>query len=267
MDRCRTSLPVCLVSTLFACGCGAPKADELRHFLRSHETVVSAPEYRTAPPDVIQINCAQAPEVDGEVQVIRSDGKISLRLLGEVKVAGLTPQETANRLETLLARYYVQPQVSVNVLGYRSKSVYVFGQVARAGAQPYTGRDSLIGALAEARPTYLGWTSQVKVIRPSPDKNTRHEITVNVDDLMERGDLHKNVLLQEGDIVFVPPTPLAWVGLRLREVLFPVTPVAQTMVAPASVAASADVYDDWNGDDGSGRNRRSRRAASIAGFP
>lgn len=256
-------------AALFAitlCGCGKPKADEMRYFLRSHETLVSAPEYRTAPPDVIQINCAQAPEVDGEVQVIRSDGKIGLRLLGEVKIAGMTTQEAANKLELLLTRYYVRPQVNVRVVGYRSKNIFVFGEVGNVGAYPYTGRDTLLSVLAQAQPTFLGWTTQVKVIHPSPDKGERHEVVIDVDDLMKRGDMHKNVLLQEGDIVYVPPTPLAWVGLRLREVLFPVSPVAQTIVAPAAVAASVDVYQDENNDNNNG-NRRSRRAASIGGFP
>lgn len=240
-------------------GCG-PKVDDMRHFLRAHEHRVSGAEYRVAPPDVLEISSAQAPEIDGEVQSIRSDGKIGLRLLGEIKVAGLTTQEIANKLETLLSRYYVRPQVSVRVAYYRSKYVYVLGQVHTPGPYPYTGRDTLLHVLARAQPTYLAWTARIKVLRPSPEAGERHEIIVDTDRLTQEGDTAKNILLQEGDVVYVPPTPLAWAGLRLRELLFPVTPVAQTLIAPAAVKASYDVYDDWDND-------QSRRGAvPLPGF-
>src|SRR5690606_24323074 len=127
---------------------------------------VSAAEYRVAPPDTIMISCAQAPEIDGEVQRIRTDGKIGLRLLGEVKMAGLTTAEAADKLERMLSRYYTNPSVNVRVTDQRSKFFYVFGQVQAAGPQYYTGRDTLLHALAMAQPTFLGWMSQVKVVRP-----------------------------------------------------------------------------------------------------
>jgi len=256
--RCFVFMSAC-VAVVAAAGCG-PKVDQMRHFLRSHEHTVSGSEYRVCPPDVIQINSAQAPEIDGEVQVIRTDGKISLRLLGEVKVAGLTTQETANKLAVLLSRYYVRPQVSVRIVGFRSKHLYVFGQVANSGQVPYTGRDTLLDVLARAQPTFLGWTSQTRIIRPSHDDGTRHEVVVNVNEIVKKGDLERNVLLQEGDIVYVPATPLAWVGLRLREVLFPVAPVAGTIVAPAAVKGSLDVYEDEDDEN-------DRASAASAFYP
>ncbi|MEE8170052.1 MAG: polysaccharide biosynthesis/export family protein, partial [Phycisphaerae bacterium] len=226
-----------------AFGC-ADSSQEMRHFLRAHEHVVSGVEYRLAPPDAIFVSSAQAPEIDGEIQVIRPDGKISMRLLGEVKVSGLSTQEIAHKLESLLTRYYVRPQVSVRVAAYRSKHVYVFGQVSRKGALPYTGRDTLLHVVARAQPTFLAWKARTKVIRPGPEAGSRHEVIVDLDKLLTEGDTEKNFLLQEGDIVYVPPTPLAWVGLRIRELLFPVAPVAQAIIAPAAVKSAVDVYED-----------------------
>jgi polysaccharide export outer membrane protein len=238
-----------------ASGC-APSQKDLAVFLESHKHVTSAGEYRLAPPDVIAISATLASEVDGEVQRIRTDGKVSLRLLGEVKVAGLTPKEVGAKLEQMLVRYYVGAKVNVRVVEYRSKRYYVFGQVRRSGPQPYTGRDTLLQALAVAEPTFLAWNSQIKLIRPSPERAERHAVTVDLDRMMGTGDMTVNVLLAEGDILYVPPTPLAWVGLRLRELLFPITPAASAVIQPAQAVAAADAYDrsqDDDSDDGGQR--------------
>jgi protein involved in polysaccharide export with SLBB domain len=256
----RLMLPV-WCGAICAVGCNGPRIDEMRYFLRAHENTVSGVEYRLAPPDAILISSAQAPEVDGEVQTIRSDGKVSLRLLGEVKVAGLTTQEAADKLESLLARYYFKPAVNIRVAAHRSKYVYVFGQVQGVGAQAYSGRDTLLHVLSRAQPNFIAWLEQVKVVRPSPNGDAR-EVVVDVKKLMRDGDTSRNILLQEGDIVYVPPTPLGWAGLRLREILFPVTPLARTITAPAGIKASADVYDDWNDDDSDGTT-----AASVGLLP
>ncbi|MFQ6049326.1 MAG: polysaccharide biosynthesis/export family protein, partial [Phycisphaerae bacterium] len=89
----RSSRPIgLLLSLCWLAGCG-PSRQDLEVFLASHEQVVSSGQYRVAPPDVIAISATLAPVIDGQVQPVRSDGKISLRLLGEVKVAGLSPKQ------------------------------------------------------------------------------------------------------------------------------------------------------------------------------
>lgn len=238
----RVAALVAIVMLAATGGCGGPKQDDMQHFLRSHETLVSGVDYRVAPPDIVQISSPQALEVDGDIQLIRMDGKINLRLLGEVKIAGLTTPEIASKLETLLSRYYQRPQVNVRVVGYRSKHIFVTGEVTGGGALPYTGRDTLLEVLSQAQPTFSAWTGNVKVIRPSPDKSERHEVTVNVDKIMKEGDLKKNILLQEGDIVYVPPTPMAWVGNQFRQLLLPVAPATQTIITPKTFESSVDVY-------------------------
>jgi len=252
-----------------AAGCADEhKYADLKNFVQAHREDVAAVEYRLAPPDVVQISSPTAPEVDGEAQQIRSDGKISLRLLGEVKAAGLTPRELAARLEELLSRYYVEPKVNVQVAAYLSKKVYVFGQVHSGGALPFTGRDTVLDVLAQTGPTFLAWGNQVKVIRPSAAEDERSELVVNVDDMMQSGNLRDNYLLKEGDIVYVPPTPLGWLGLRVREVLFPFQPIMETYDYAVDVK---DAPDRWkygrygyrydNANDGS--NRRAIVGALI----
>jgi len=218
--------------------------ENLKAFLRADEHKVSASDYRIAVPDVLLISAPGIPEIDGDSQPVRTDGMISLRLLGEVRVVGLTPLELSAKLEEMLKRYYHEPKVHVRVGGYNSKKFYVMGEVGAPGPHPYTGRDTLMEVLARAQPTSLAWKSQIKVIRPSADKSKKREIVIDVDKMVQSGDMRMNILLQEGDIVYVPPTPLAWVGLRLREILWPVEEVSHAYAMPAAFIGTTDYYRD-----------------------
>jgi len=233
-----------MVCALLA-GCG-PSQQDMEVFLESHRHVVSSGEYRVAPPDMIHISATLASEIDGETQRVRSDGKISLRLLGEVKVAGLTPKQIAAKLEEMLARYYVGARVNIHVTDTHSKKYYVFGQVSSPGPQPYSGRDTLLDALARAQPTFLAQRNRIKVTRPSPTPGEQRQFTVDLDKMIRSGDTRCNVLLAEGDIVYVPPTPLAWVGLRVRELLYPIGPAMSIAGQPVH---AKNLARDWDEDD------------------
>ncbi len=241
-----------------ATGC-AGSHNQLVEFLRAHDAEVSTGRYVVRPPDAITVHAPGATEIDGVTQVVRADGKVVLRLLGEVDVAGLTTEETAAKLKAQLSRYYVDPEVVVEVAEYNSQFYYVFGEVDRGGPRRYTGRDTLVHALADARPTFLAWRSQIRLVRPSDQENQRKTIVVDLDHMLNAGDLSQNVLLQEGDIVQVPPTPLAWLGLRVRELLFPVEPALDAYNAPAQGIDSHHTYEDEFGsgaEDGSHSRRR-----------
>jgi len=232
-----------VVLAWMAVGCSENRADIL-HFLPEHEHEVSAIEYRVGIPDVIAISSPRILEIDGEDQPIRPDGKINLRLLGEVKVVGMTAKEIAAKLEVQLSRYYVDPKVNVRVVGYNSKKFYVYGQAGAVGPKAYTGRDTLVDAVVKAGTNYLSWTSRVKVIRPAHDDIPVRTVIVDVEQMLKSGDWSRNVLLEPNDIVYVPPTPAAWLGQKVRGVLLPVAPMAQAYITPAQIRDLGDAYDD-----------------------
>lgn len=243
--RTHRGIRVAGLLALGAAGC-APPYEDLRVFTQGHEKEVAAVTYRLAPPDVISISSPTASEIDGDTQPIRSDGKITLKLLGEVQAAGLTPTELAAKLEQQLCKYYVSPAVSVRVASFQSQKLYVFGHVGRSGVLPFTGRDTVLDVLASAGLARGAWGTNIKVIRPSADEKARREITVDVDRIMQTGDLKSNFLLQPGDIVYVPPTPFVWAGLTLQEVMFPVREAANAYSLPAQVISATDYYQDQN---------------------
>lgn len=243
MQNCAILATLLAGSLCTACAVTSSHTD-LAAFLKAHEHTISATESRLEPGDTFSITAPRVLEIDGESQRIQPDGKISLDLIGDVKVAGLTTREVASKLQELLGPYYIDPTVHVRMNGQPGKVYYVLGQVGRQGPFRYTGRDTLMHVLALAQPNNIAWKRRVKIIRPSPIEGERREIEVNVDAMIKTGDMRNNILLEPGDVVYVPPTPLGWIGLRIRELLDPVAPVLQAYGTPNQFLAEQAYYED-----------------------
>ncbi len=96
--------------------------------------------YRLAPDDQITVIVFGEPDLSLERVRIAPDGSISMPLIGQVKVAGLTASEAAKRITELLKDGYLKkPAVTVSVAEYRL--FYVTGEVKRPGGYSY--RDGL----------------------------------------------------------------------------------------------------------------------------
>lgn len=242
------------VLAICSAGC-ANKHEDIKAFVQAHNHDVVETSHRARPTDVVVFASATCPEVDGVSARIDPDGSVMLRLLGPVKVSMLAEHEIAAKVEKLLSRYYQDPKVEVRLVTATSRSIYVFGQVGFNGPRPFTGNDNLLTVLGTSRPTLIAWGEQVKVIRPSADPKEIREITVDVTRMMQEGDLRNNLLLQEGDIVYVPPTPLGWVGLRLQELLFPTVPLLNAYSYPANANNALRTYQDydWSSGEAGGR--------------
>ncbi len=234
-----------VLAPLFGAGCSASNEDIL-DFLQAHEHEVSAIEYRLGIPDAVAVSAPRILEIDGETQRIQPDGKISFRLLGNVKIVGMTPKEVAGKLEVLLSKYYIDPKVSVQVASYSSKKYYVLHESGQTGQFPYTGRDTVLDVVALAGTSFLSWTSNIKIIRPHHTKEGRRVIRVDVDKMLRTGDVRANLLIEPDDIVVIPPTPMAWLGFRIRELLWPLGPLFEAYTAPAYIMGASQVYEDDN---------------------
>jgi len=208
-------------------GCFSSQPEDINAFLRPYEVNVTAERYVLQPPDEIEILCLKAPEIHMQRQQIRPDGKISFEGLGEIEVAGKTVEETASILRTRVLQLYAlsgDNPIDVRIVTFRSKVYYVLGQVFMPGPKMYTGRDTVLSAIADARPNPMAWVERIQIIRPSNNELIKPEIyEVNFERMRVHGDTSKNVLLQEGDIVYVPPTVLAALGLKVEEVIRPIT--------------------------------------------
>ena len=244
-------LAVLAVAVTWLCSGCAPSTRDMASFLKVHEHAATGTERRVRPPDTVVISATLAEEVDGTTARVRDDGKITLRLLGDVRVAGLTAKEIAAKIERQLSRYYVGAKVSVQVSGQRA--FYVFGQVSNPGPRRFTGHDTVFDVIAPSVGSFLTQTDRVKILRPAqkPGEEPR-EFTVNVDKMVYAGDMSQNVLLAEGDIVYLPPTAVAWMAMKVNEFLYPVGPVirlASTAQVPDAIGDAAEPDDDDDGDN------------------
>lgn len=223
---------VLLVITISLTGCFSSHPKDIEAFLKPYEVDVTAKSYALQPPDEIEIRCSKVPEIHLQRQRIRPDGKVSFEALGEIEAAGKTPEQLAEIIhEKVLLLYALTGEhpIDVRVVAYESKMYYVLGEVGRPGPQVYTGRDTVLRALATAGPTVLAWKERIQVIRPSGDKSIRPKIfEVNFDRMIAHGDTSKDVLLQEGDIIYVPPTVLAAIAMKIEEFVRPIGRVFST---------------------------------------
>jgi protein involved in polysaccharide export with SLBB domain len=207
-------------------GCFSSNPKDIEAFLQPYQVNVTAASYVLQPPDEVEIHCAKVPEIHMQRQQIRPDGKISFETLGEIEAAGKTIEQVAAALRAKVLELYKltdEKPVDVRIAVYRSKVYYVLGEVYVPGPKLYSGRDTVLSAIAAGQLNPMAWKERIQIIRPSADKNTKPQIfEVNFDRMSAHGDTSKNVLLQEGDIIFVPPTVLSAMAMKIEEVVRPI---------------------------------------------
>ncbi len=204
-------------------------------FLRDPSSTVSTVEYKLAPPDSIRIYSKRVTELNGYSEVIRSDGKITLPLVGTLYVNGKTSDEVAAEVEQLAKDFYEDADITIQVTGFNSKKVFVFGEVSIAGPFKYDGANTVLETLAAAQPTRLADPTQVQLVRPGSNGQHADRLTINLDRMIRQGDTTLNAVLEEGDIIFVPPNGMAAMGLAFQQLLLPIQPASATVRGPANI--------------------------------
>lgn len=164
------------------------------------------------------------------IRDVDPSGNLSLPLIGEVKAKGLSEPQLAERLKEKWVKYLIDPKVAVDVVDYKSRFVYVFGEVRKPGKFPMKGNIiTLREVLIEAGLPIQGIASMrnVRVIRPAYSQaSIKLADTVK---LLREGELRENFELYPGDMVYVPPTFLTKVSRFMQLILLPLSPAAQIM--------------------------------------
>jgi polysaccharide export outer membrane protein len=190
-------------------------------------------EYQIGPDDILHIVVYGNDDLTQTVLVQR-DGSFSFPLVGRVQAAELTPKGLEQALTAKLGKGFIRnPQVTVLVQEYRSKTVFVVGEVARPGTYPLSGSTTLVELLSKAGPTTPNAGSEIIVVRPrsaakgpllpsdvaSADAGSgppkAEVLKVDMRDI-QAGQLDKNVVLQPSDTIFVPQAPRVFVSGEVR---------------------------------------------------
>lgn len=209
-------------------GCFSSNPEDIQAFARPYMVNTTTDTYVLQPPDEVVVFCTKVPEIHEQRQKIRPDGKISFEGVGVIEAAGKTPEQLAvdlrEKVLDLYKAYLVnEKSIDLRIAAYQSKVYYVLGQVYDPGPRIYTGRDTVLTAIALARPNPMAWKERIQIIRPSYDENVKPKIfELNFDRMIAHGETSMNVMLQEGDVIYVPPTVLGWMALRIEEVIRPI---------------------------------------------
>ena len=214
---------------------GCQRYHDYGAFVRHPKPLASDKAYIIEPPDELMVTSRRVREIGSHMERVRPDGLITLPLLGPVYVAGKTPEELREEITQLASKYYEDADINVKVTGFASKKVFVFGEVGIPGPYPYTGANTVLGTLSRAQPSRLADPSRIHVLRPSPDGELVHRMTVDLDMMVRTGDTMLDAPLEEGDIIFVPPSGLASVGLALQTLLLPIQPATSVVQAPPNI--------------------------------
>lgn len=187
-------------------------------------------QYTLGPTDVIEITVMRHPEVTGEYP-INNEGKIQYEFVGDLAISGMTKDQATEVIREALSEYIVSPEVSVKIIGYNSKVVYVVGEVFRPGkifmrGDTITVREALMQA---GLPRLSGVTKKSRLIKQD-DRGRPKKQYLNVYALIYEGDLRYNQTMEPGDVLYIPPT-------FLTKVMRAISPVA----APIGQAAGASV--------------------------
>jgi len=156
--------------------------------------------------DVVKISVFGNPDLAVETRVSES-GFITMPLVGQVAVAGLSSAMAETKIANMLERggFVKKPQVNLLITVLASQQVSVLGQVNRAGRFPIDGRRSVLDLLALAGGISPDGGDVVTVIRKRDGKVAKDQLDTS--ELMRRADMSGNVDVQGGDIIFVERAP------------------------------------------------------------
>jgi polysaccharide biosynthesis/export protein len=153
--------------------------------------------------DVLAVNVWKEPDISRAVPV-RSDGKISLPLVGELQATGQTPLKLEQEIADKLKNYIAEPEVTVIVEQINSQKFNILGQVTRPGAYTLSNSATVLDAVALAG-GFRDFAKQksIYVLRQNPD-GSQTRIPFNYKDVVQGKNPEQNVKLQPRDTIIVP---------------------------------------------------------------
>jgi polysaccharide export outer membrane protein len=156
--------------------------------------------------DELKITVWKNDDLNRTIRVSPS-GTIFYPLVGEIQVAGHGTEDVRKRIAQGLSTYLISPQVNVDISTFRSRKVYVLGEVIRPRRLVIEDNINIMDALTMAGGVSIHANMEkVILVRSSPSEMQIQSL--NLEDLIRKGDASQMAYLQSGDIVFVPPSQI-----------------------------------------------------------
>jgi polysaccharide biosynthesis/export protein len=181
-----------------------PETDaELNSAIEKVDPTPADADYIIGDQDVLAINVWREPELSRSVPV-RPDGKISLPLVGDISVRGITPRVLQDRLTKELDSYIRKPQVTVIIQEVNSHKFYIIGQVEKPGTYSLASHVAILDALAMAGGFRdFAKVQKIYLLRLMPD-GSRKRVFFDYKAAVNGKEAYRDIEIQSGDTLVVP---------------------------------------------------------------
>jgi polysaccharide export outer membrane protein len=173
-------------------------------------------EYVLGPGDLLQIKVFEAEELASSVRV-SSRGFVTLPLIGQIRIKGLTAREAEQEIEdNYRGRYILDPHVSIFVAEHFSQRITLVGQFKEPGTYDYLAKQTLLDVIALGGGLSEKAGQIVQIRRGGNDKNKQEMYIVDLDQLIRAGNEELNIAINGGDVLFVPEAGVFFVDGAVR---------------------------------------------------
>ncbi len=164
-------------------------------------------DYAFKPGAQLQIYVMGHPDISSPVDnsdssyVVRPDGKLDFPLIGTVQAVGKTVDEFKQELAERLSEFIIDPKITINVTNWGSTRVYVLGEIRRQGIVSLHRSHRVLDALSAAG-GFVRKTAKKRIIliRNGKEGNIKE---LNINNFLRKGDVSQNVVLHEGDCLYL----------------------------------------------------------------
>ena len=165
--------------------------------------------YRIHQGDKLSVKFLYQPELNETSLVVRPDGFISLQMIDDLHVEGLTVAELKKRLEKMYEEILLKPAITVTVLEFVAPRVFIGGQVNKPGRYDLRDGQTLVQVIFLAG----GFTRDANrkmIIHARPDARGEWQIqSANVMKILDQKGTEKDLTLEDGDYIFIPESKIS----------------------------------------------------------
>lgn len=160
-------------------------------------------EYVVGDSDVLRITVWKEPDLSQTV-IVRPDGNITLPLIKDIQVTGLTPERLERLVTDKLKAYLNNPQVAVTVQEIRSRRTFITGEIIRPGTYPLLAPTTVLQLIAQAGGfTPFAKRGKIFVMRQQAD-GRQMKLSFDYPKVTRGEHPEQNLVLRSGDTVVVP---------------------------------------------------------------
>jgi len=148
------------------------------------------------------------PELNIKAAVIKPDGTVTLQLIGDVKVLGLTINEAMKKLASKLKKYLVNPIITIVLYEFKSESFTILGKVNEPGTYSIANNTKVLDTIAMAQGLSIGIfennTVELADLQHAYIRREHKVLPVNFMELIRKGNPLHNIPLKDKDYIYIP---------------------------------------------------------------